>query len=98
MYAASTPVAMFAKPPTMIAISSLLVAVARNGRTISGASVCPTKILAAVLSVSAPLVPIVLRISHDSPPTTNVSTPRWYSTAVSSEMKMIVGSTRIANW
>jgi hypothetical protein len=66
---------MFAKPPTMIAISSLFVAAAMNGLTISGASVCPTKMLAALLGVSAPLVPIVRDMTHARPCTTYCISP-----------------------
>ena len=66
---------MLANPPTMIAISSLLVAEERNGFTISGASVWPTKMFAAVESVSAPLVPMVFCITHASPCTTRVRMP-----------------------
>jgi hypothetical protein len=87
---------MFANPPTMMTISSLLVAAGTNGRTMSGASVWPTKMLAAVESVSAPLVPVVLAITHASPCTTHCKKPTWYSTAVSAEKKMIVGSTKNA--
>ena len=61
----------------MIAINSLRVAVARNGLTSSGASVCPTKMLAAVDRVSAPLVPIDFCMTHASPCTTAVMIPVW---------------------
>ena len=59
----STPEAMLAKPPTMMAINSLPVADSRKGLTSSGASVWPTKMFAAADSVSAPLVRIDLLIT-----------------------------------
>ena len=48
---------MVAKPPVMIAWSSLIVMRARNGRTTKGASVCPTKMLLQADKDSAPDVP-----------------------------------------
>jgi len=68
---------MLAKPITIIASSSLCVATATNGLTISGASAWPTKMLAAVHSVSAPLQPMVLAMIHASPCTTYCITPLW---------------------
>ena len=47
---------MVAKPPTIKAISSDRVMLATYGRTTSGASVWPTKILAAAARLSAPEV------------------------------------------
>ena len=55
--------AVFAKPPTITSISSLLVSSGRYGLMTSGASVWPTKMFAAVESVSAPEVPIVFCIT-----------------------------------
>ena len=76
VYAASTPVAMFAKPPTMIAMSSEFVAVARNGRTISGRfGLADKNVGGRAQRLAAPLVPIVLRMIHAKPLTTHVSTP-----------------------
>ena len=68
---------MLANPPTMIASNSLMLADARNGLTMSGASVCPTKILAAEDNVSAPLQPMLLAMIQASPCTTYCMTPLW---------------------
>ena len=51
-------------PEVMMVMSSELVAPARNGRMVSGASVWPIKMLAATLVLSAPLVPMVRCITH----------------------------------
>jgi hypothetical protein len=77
VYNASTPVAMFANPATMMHISSERVAAATNGLINRGASVWPTKMLAAAESVSAPLVFIVLLITHARACTTYCITPTW---------------------
>ena len=47
-----------AMPAVMTVISSERVSEGRNGRMVSGASVCPMKMLAATSSDSAPLAPI----------------------------------------
>ncbi len=57
-YAAITAPETWAMPLAMMQNNSLCVRFARNGRIVSGASVCPMKILAATLVDSAPLVPI----------------------------------------
>ena len=64
-YIASTPPATVANPPTITAMSSDFVMVLINGFINRGASVCPTKTLAATLKVSDPLVPIVFCIEID---------------------------------
>ena len=61
---------MVAKPPTINAMSSDFVMLLMYGRTISGASVCPTKILAAAASVSDPEVPNVRCMTHANASTT----------------------------
>ena len=66
-----------AKPPVMTDMSSERVMRSTNGLTSSGASVWPTKMLPAADRVSAPLVPIVRRITHAIPPTSRCMTPRW---------------------
>jgi hypothetical protein len=48
-------------------------------------------------SASAPVTPIVRRISHASPATSRCITPTWYSTLISDAKKMMIGSTRNAN-
>ena len=76
-YAASTPPATVAKPPVITAISSERVMSSTNGFTTSGASVCPTKMLAAALSVSAPDVRRVRCMTQATPWTTFCIQPRW---------------------
>ena len=49
---------MWAMPDVITVISSERVIRGRNGRMVSGASVCPMKIEAATLRLSAPLAPI----------------------------------------
>ncbi len=56
--------------------NSLSVSPARKGRIVSGASVCPMKMLAATFSDSAPLVPITLCITIAIAFTTTCITPR----------------------
>ena len=46
-------------PLVMMVMSSEFVAPERNGRMVSGASVCPMKMLAATFRLSAPLIFIV---------------------------------------
>ena len=64
MYAAMIPPETCAMPLVMMVISSDCVASGRNGRIVSGASVCPMKMLAATFSDSAPLAPITRCITH----------------------------------
>ena len=52
------PPEMWAMPLVMTVMSSERVMDERKGRIVSGASVCPMKMLAATLSDSAPLAPI----------------------------------------
>ena len=54
MYMAMMPPETCAMPLVMMVISSLRVALARNGRMVSGASVWPMKIDAATFMLSAP--------------------------------------------
>ena len=68
---------MVAKPPTMIACSSLIVMSFKNGFTSSGASVWPTNTLPHADSDSLPDVPSRRTISHAICRTTNCITPRW---------------------
>jgi len=68
---------MVAKPPVMIACSSLVVARGRNGRTMSGASVWPRNTLAQADRDSAPDVRITRIITHAMARTTCCMTPRW---------------------
>ena len=58
IYAAMIPPETCAMPLVITVISSECVRSGRNGRMVSGASVCPMKMLAATLSDSAPLAPI----------------------------------------
>jgi hypothetical protein len=55
---------MCAMPLVMTHMSSDFVSFGRNGRIVSGASVCPMKMLAATLSDSAPLAPITRVMIH----------------------------------
>ena len=80
-------------PLVMIVNSSDCVSPARNGRIVSGASVCPMKMLAATLVDSAPLAPITRCITTAIARTTICITPRWYRIANSDAMKMTIGST-----
>ena len=93
IYAAMMPPETCAMPEVMMVISSELVAPARNGRIVNGASVCPMKMLAATLVLSAPLVPIFRCMIHATTLITRCITPMWYSTAKNALTKMIVGST-----
>src|ERR1017187_10905364 len=93
MYMAMMPPETCAMPLVMMTMSSLRVALERNGRIVSGASVCPMKIDAATFMLSAPLMRMVLSMIHAMARMMICMTPRWYSTAKNAEMKMIVGST-----
>ena len=72
-----TPPATVAKPPVMTAISSEVVIVLTKGFTRSGASVCPTKMLPAALSVSEPEVRMVFCMPHAKACTTRCMMPMW---------------------
>ncbi len=63
-------------PLVMMVNSSDSVMPAMNGLMVSGASVCPMKMLAATLSDSAPLTPITFCITMAMALTTNCMTPR----------------------
>jgi hypothetical protein len=84
-------------PDVMIVINSLRVAPARNGRIVSGASVCPMKIDAATFVDSAPDVPIVHCINQATTLMICCINPMWYSTAKNALTKIMVGSTANAN-
>ncbi len=75
-YAASTPPATVANPPTMTVLSSEGVNVLTNGLMRSGASVCPRKMFPAAESVSAPEVRRVFCMTHAIPFTTTCMMPR----------------------
>ena len=64
MYAAMIPPDTWAMPQVITHISSDFVNLFRKGRMVSGASVCPIKILAAISSDSAPLAPITRVITQ----------------------------------
>ena len=64
-------------PPAITTSNSLFVISETKGFTSSGASVWPTKMLAAVESVSAPLVRIVFCMAHAMPRITTCISPRW---------------------
>ncbi len=65
-----------AMPAVITVISSDRVMRGRNGRIVSGASVCPMKIDAATFRLSAPLAPITLFITIANAFTTSCITPR----------------------
>ena len=65
-----------AMPLVITVISSDCVRSGRNGRIVSGASVCPMKMLAATFSDSAPLAPITRCITQAAPRMTTCITPR----------------------
>jgi hypothetical protein len=77
MYAAIIPPEMWAMPLVMTVINSDLVSFGRKGRMVSGASVCPMKMLAATLSDSAPLAPMIFVISHAAARMMICMMPRW---------------------
>jgi len=64
-------------PLVMMVINSERVALLRNGRMVSGASVWPMKMEAATLVDSAPLVPMVRCMTHAMPRMTICMMPRW---------------------
>ena len=63
--------------PVITAITCERVMRGMNGRTVSGASVCPRKMLAAPESASTPLIPSTRRSTTASAATTRCMTPRW---------------------
>ena len=63
-------------PAVITVISSERVMRGRNGRMVSGASVCPMKIDAATFRLSAPLAPITLFITTANARTTSCMMPR----------------------
>ena len=77
IYAAMMPPETWAIPAVMMVINSELVAPARKGRMVSGASVWPMKMLAATLVLSAPLVPMVRCMIHATTWMTRCITPMW---------------------
>ena len=66
----------WAMPAVITVISSDRVIPGRNGRIVSGASVCPMKMDAATFKLSAPLAPITLFITMANALTTSCMTPR----------------------
>ena len=70
------PPEMCAIPAVMIVISSDIVISGRNGRIVSGASVCPMKIDAATDVDSAPDAPMKRVIIFANMVTTSSMTPR----------------------
>ena len=67
---------MWAIPEVITVISSERVIRGRNGRIVSGASVCPMKIEAATLRLSAPLAPITRLMTSAKARTITCMTPR----------------------
>ncbi len=65
-----------AMPAVITVINSESVMRGRNGRIVSGASVCPMKIDAATLRLSAPLEPMLLFIRNANAFTTICMMPR----------------------
>ncbi len=63
-------------PAVITVMSSERVMRGRNGRMVSGASVCPMKIDAATSRLSAPLAPMILFIAIASALTTTCMMPR----------------------
>ena len=63
-------------PEVMTVISSDSVIFGRNGRIVSGASVCPMKMLAATFNDSAPEAFITRRITSANRRTTICMTPK----------------------
>ena len=75
MYAAIIPPETCAMPLVITVINSERVRSGRKGRMVSGASVCPMKMLAATLSDSAPLAPIKLVMTRATCLMMNCITP-----------------------
>ncbi len=76
MYAAMMDPETCAIPAVITVMSSERVMRGRNGRIVSGASVCPMKIDAATLRLSAPLAPMILFITTANAFTTICMMPR----------------------
>ena len=70
------PPEMCAIPAVITVISSDSVMRGRYGRMVSGASVCPMKMLAATFSDSAPLAPMTRFITTAKARTTNCMMPK----------------------
>ncbi len=70
------PPEMCAIPDVITVISSDSVMRGRYGRMVSGASVCPMKMLAATLSDSAPDARMTRRITIANPRTTSCMMPK----------------------
>ena len=62
-------------PLVITHINSDFVSLPRNGRMVSGASVCPMKMLAATFRDSAPLAPITRVINQAAPRMMTCITP-----------------------
>ncbi len=77
MYMAMMPPETCAMPLVMMVISSLRVALERNGRMVSGASVWPMKMDAATFMLSAPEMRMVLSMTQASARMTICITPMW---------------------
>ena len=76
IYAAMIEPETWAMPAVITVISSERVMRGRKGRIVSGASVCPMKIDAATLRLSAPLAPMILFIATANALTTICMMPR----------------------
>ena len=74
-YAAMIDPETCAMPLVITVINSERVRSGRNGRMVTGASVCPMKMLAATLSDSAPLAPMMRVIAQAMPRITICITP-----------------------
>ncbi len=71
------PPETWAMPEVMMVMSSELVAPARKGRMVRGASVWPMKMLAATLVLSAPEVPMVRCMIQATTRMICCMTPMW---------------------
>ncbi len=76
MYAAMIEPEIWAIPEVITVINSDRVSRARKGRIVRGASVCPMKIEAATLRLSAPLAPRIRLITTAKARTISCITPR----------------------
>ena len=70
------PPLMWAIPEVITVMSSDIVILLRNGRMVSGASVCPMKMEAATFRLSAPLAPIRRVMTWAKAFTMSCMTPR----------------------
>ena len=82
-----------AMPLVMTVISSERVSFGRNGRMVSGASVCPMKMLAATFSDSAPLAPMKRIITLRQLPDDELHHAVVIEDAKNAAMKMMMGRT-----